>query len=228
MSTLGIPTVPHHTLRTPHPVKQVAWRPASLSAFTGPSTQQHLTELLVVPRTIGVSPFGVRGNISKESELPVREAGGDDMADCDKDRPGVWDVRRHHVPKYVLLGGEGAVAGKSSQFSFHFLLWRATELPKFKPVDAVWASSDTICTVYQSGAFVRHDIAYSYAPLLHPNASVNVNSTGSSTSGQRNEVVPQVMDSGSMNRHALAWDTMGGVAFASGPMSPGEIPFDDM
>jgi hypothetical protein len=75
-------------------------------------SQPHLTELLVVPRTVGVSPFGVRGNIAKEPELSVREAGGDDMADRDKDRPGIWDVRRHHVPKYVLLGGEGAVAGK--------------------------------------------------------------------------------------------------------------------
>ena len=75
------------------------------------SSDHHLTELLVVPRTVGISPFGVRGAGGlKEPEGP-REGAGDDL-DMDKDRPGIWDIRRHNVPKYVLLGGEGAVAGK--------------------------------------------------------------------------------------------------------------------
>ena len=126
-----------------------------------PSTQQHV-RLLVVPRTIGVSIRRSRKYF--QGVRTSRWKGRDDMADRDKDQPGVWDVRRHHVPEDVHLGGEGAEAGKSSPPSFHFLLWRAIELPKLKPVDAVWTSSDTIRAVNQSGAFVRHDAAYSYAP----------------------------------------------------------------
>ena len=68
-----------------------------------------LQSYLLSPETVGVSPFGVRGNIGKESELFLGDAGGDGLAGCDKGRPGVWGVRRHqwphHVPKYVLLGG---------------------------------------------------------------------------------------------------------------------------
>ena len=228
---MGIPSVLYHTMRTPHPVKQVAWGPSSLSTFPGSSAQQHLTELLVVPRTLGVSPFGVRGNIGKESELSLRDAGGDDLADGDKDRPGIWDVRRHHVPKYVLLGGEGAVAGNLLPSTFSFLLFHGINVAGFEPTDAVWTSSDTICTVYRSGAFVRHDVAYSYAPLHDTNACAalaTTDRTDSPASGPCRDAVSEVMESGSINRHALAWDTMGGVAFASGPMPLGEIPFDDM
>lgn len=29
----------------------------------------------------------------------------------DPDRVEIWDVRRHHISKYVLLGSEGACAG---------------------------------------------------------------------------------------------------------------------
>lgn len=105
-----MPSQPLHVLRTPHPVKHVMWRPsASVNALSSTS-QHHLTELLVVPRTVGVSPFGVRGSAPKEPEHN-KDVARDDLADLDKDRPGIWDVRRHHVPKYVLLGGEGAVAG---------------------------------------------------------------------------------------------------------------------
>jgi hypothetical protein len=78
---------------------------------------------------------------------------------------------------------------------------------------------------------VRHDVACSYAPLYNPNGCdpwITLDTVDSSVSSSRNSAAPQVIESGSMNRHALAWDPMGGVAFASGPMAPGEIPFDDM
>lgn len=93
-------------LHTPHPVGHVEWRPSASSS------QQYQTDLLIVPLTPGVSPGGVRGTGVKGPEP-------ENLVDIDKDRPSIWDVRRHHVPKYVLLGGEGAVAGTFSACRIH-------------------------------------------------------------------------------------------------------------
>lgn len=78
---------------------------------------------------------------------------------------------------------------------------------------------------------MRHDVACSYAPLYDANAcapSITLDAADSAPSDPRNGAAVQAMVSGSMNRHALAWDPMGGIAFASGPMPLGEIPFDDV
>lgn len=106
---------------------------------------------------------------------------------------------------------------------------------RFIPIfaaDAVWTSSDTICTVYRSGAFVRHDVAHSYAPLHDLDSYIP--SSGHDTPDlspdhtSRHGLMPQALHGGSLNQHALAWDPMGGVAFMTGAMQAGEIPFDDM
>lgn len=97
--------------------------------------------------------------------------------------------------------------------------------------DAVWTSSDTICTVYRSGAFVRHDVAHSYAPLHDPDAyipSSGADNTNASSFQSLIGMMPQALQGGSLNRHALAWDPRGGVAFVSETTQPGELPFDDV
>jgi hypothetical protein len=120
----------------------------------------HFTELLVIPRTTGMSPFGDPTSRAKEKEVAglsshhshhshhsisdgrvmrhalhghlhaaLRTTDAEETEDIDKDRPCVWDVRRHHAPKYVLLGGEGAIAswfpfvprGSSDKISSHSL-----------------------------------------------------------------------------------------------------------
>src|ERR1700712_4984996 len=78
MSPSGLET--RHILQTPYPVGHVRWRLSSPSA-------QHLTDLLVVPLTPGVSPDGSRS-------IPVGGTSPQDRVDLDKDRPGIWDVRR--------------------------------------------------------------------------------------------------------------------------------------
>lgn len=96
----------------------------------------------MIPRTIGISPFGDPTSKAKEKEFAslgnhshshhnighdfeaarvsiaprhylhlLKEKDAEENADVDKDRPCIWDVRRHHVAKYILLGGEGATAG---------------------------------------------------------------------------------------------------------------------
>lgn len=99
--------MPAHTLYTPHSVKRLAWRPGAAYA----------TELAVVPFTPGISPLGrviyddVAGSGTTKHSF--------DKLDMDADRIQVWDVRREHISKYVLLGGEGSVAGTSRRLMSH-------------------------------------------------------------------------------------------------------------
>lgn len=78
---------------------------------------------------------------------------------------------------------------------------------------------------------MRHDIAHSYAPLYDTDAYVPASGADTPNApgfSNRAAFVPQGLQGGSLNQHAVAWDPMGGVAFASGTTQPGEIPFDDM
>ncbi|KAF8334603.1 uncharacterized protein EI90DRAFT_3288120 [Cantharellus anzutake] len=161
-------STPVHTLHAPHPIKKVKWRP------------NNPTEIAVVPRTVGISPLGI---IPSDPNLPGKEAANiaarfapGTRADYveDPDRVEVWDVRRQHISKYVLLGSEGACAA------------------------VLWTDSDSLCAVYQNGAFTRHDVQHSYTPI---------------------DRVP---------RHSMAWDAMGGMSFITGKRDIGEIPFDDV
>lgn len=136
MSQPSLPSTPQHTLHTPHPVKRVKWRPESN------------TEIAVVPRTIGISPFGFgvppvsalprSGSMTRTTGLSsIFAASSSDDASAgsgagggsvgsglssaanivtDADRIEIWDIRRHYVSKYVLLGSEGAVSGKYFPF----------------------------------------------------------------------------------------------------------------
>lgn len=272
MSTLSMSSSPPvHILRTPHPIKKVQWRPPSVPSSTSPSHVPHLTELFVIPRTIGISPFGDPSSKAKEKEyaslehhtrshhnighdfeatrtnalprhfLHLKETDAEENADVDKDRPCIWDVRRHHVPKYVLLGGEGATAGKIA-FASH----GDNALSEFDGVvDAVWTSSDTMCAVYKNGSFIRHDVAHSYTPIFDPTVpdpypssplydqtptpgTATISEPFKKSINRMGNTPAASFKGGSISRHALSWDPMGGIAFAVGKKSLGEIPFDDM
>ncbi|EIW71387.1 hypothetical protein TREMEDRAFT_42787 [Tremella mesenterica DSM 1558] len=76
-------TSPLHTLRTPHALRRVAWRP------------EHETELLVLPLN---QPFG--------TSTPT--PGSLDLFTSDDDGHfEIWDVRRHYVAKYAIPSAAG-------------------------------------------------------------------------------------------------------------------------
>ena len=99
MSRPTLSTIPAHTLHTPHSVKRLYWRPGAENA----------TELAVVPFTPGISPLG---RVLFDDPPTAGGASKFDKLDMDADRIEVWDIRREYISKYVLLGGEGSVAGK--------------------------------------------------------------------------------------------------------------------
>jgi hypothetical protein len=81
--------------------------------------------------------------------------------------------------------------------------------------------------------FVRHDVSYSYTPLVDPailRDDEPLTSTGISEPfrSQISSLHSVSSKGGCIPRQGLAWDPMGGVVFASSKMTQGEIPFDDV
>lgn len=119
---------PAHILHISNQARGIDWRP------------NHPTELIVTPfdplvataGAVGLTDLGPTGTSN-----PVTQELPDTCLE-------VWDVRRHHLAKYILPGAESTA------------------------VSAVWNDSDTVMACYQNGGLMHIDLQSRVAPKSMP------------------------------------------------------------
>jgi hypothetical protein len=131
------PGQPFHVIQAPHPVRRIAWRPG------------HDTEIAVLSSPDN-STIKNQGPMSELIDPGLDSLEADDLTQSDEARLEIWDVRRGHIPKYLL--------GKAP---------RHTEAGGGVVTDISWPEEGAIQSTYSNGAFVQHDVRQHFRPLDH-------------------------------------------------------------